>query len=145
MLTSIVNKIRNEESGFTMVEILVVVVILGILAAIAIPVFFNQRQKANDVTVVSDVANLAMFMDTSLIEDHAAPYFTNHSASGDITDEGFLTDVIYISVGDAKEMLFYTTEGVYIDVYGSDGRYSIEAYHINGDKYTVDNPLTISR
>lgn len=38
----------NEEAGFTLVELLVVMLILGILAAIAIPSFFAQRDKATD-------------------------------------------------------------------------------------------------
>lgn len=36
------------EDGFTLTELLVVLLILGLLAAIAIPAFFSQRDKADD-------------------------------------------------------------------------------------------------
>jgi prepilin-type N-terminal cleavage/methylation domain-containing protein len=52
------DKTKHEE-GFTLIEILVVVLIIGTLASLAIPVFLNQRQKASDATLISDTRNAA--------------------------------------------------------------------------------------
>ena len=48
MLLKLRQRMTQDESGFTLVELLVVMLILGLLAAIAIPAFFNQRDKARD-------------------------------------------------------------------------------------------------
>ena len=51
------NRARN--SGFTLVELMVVVVVLGVLVAIAIPKFSNTNAKAIDASMKSDLRNLA--------------------------------------------------------------------------------------
>jgi prepilin-type N-terminal cleavage/methylation domain-containing protein len=46
---------RRGEQGFTLIEILVVLLIITVLSAIAIPLFINQRGKAHDAAAKSAV------------------------------------------------------------------------------------------
>ena len=71
-----INKLRvraQSESGFTLVELLVVMLILGLLAAIAIPSFFNQRDKARDADAKELVRTAQTAMET-YATDHGGSY-----------------------------------------------------------------------
>ena len=69
MLQRIRKAMEERDKGFTMVEILVVVVIIGILAAISIPKFLTQKHKAVDSGLQTDLANAALSVET-WISDH---------------------------------------------------------------------------
>jgi type IV pilus assembly protein PilA len=63
----------GSEDGFTVIELLVVILIIGILAAIAIPSFLNQTQKANDASA-KELAHTAQIAAESYATDHSGSY-----------------------------------------------------------------------
>jgi type IV pilus assembly protein PilA len=70
-----VQKLRERsqgDAGFTLVELLVVMLILGLLAAIAVPSFFNQRDKARDADAKAAVRTAQTAMETYATDNNGS-------------------------------------------------------------------------
>ena len=89
---------KDTDQGFTLVELLVVIIILGILAAIAIPVFLNHRERAADSAAKSDLRNLAQFEEGYLVGHQRYATIADVVAAGDgvrVSPKVTLSVVVY--------------------------------------------------
>jgi prepilin-type N-terminal cleavage/methylation domain-containing protein len=58
---------RHEEGGFTLLEVLVVFLILGVLCSIALPTILNQKDKGHDAEAESNARNLVSHLESCFV------------------------------------------------------------------------------
>ena len=72
-------KLRNSnEKGFTLIELMIVIAIIGVLAAIAIPNFISYRDKAYCTAAEKDAGTIA----AALADYYSNPTFVTVPADG---------------------------------------------------------------
>ena len=64
---------RRDERGFTLLELLIVVTIIGLLASIAIPAYSQYRERAFVASVASNLRNFGLAFDAYAIENGQYP------------------------------------------------------------------------
>jgi type IV pilus assembly protein PilA len=93
MLRKLRERTHGGQEGFSLIELLVVILIIGVLAAIALPAFLGQRGKGQDSSAKSAARNLV-----SAIEGF---YATNKTYVGAASDDDITKSGVY-GAGDGE-------------------------------------------
>ncbi|PJC85103.1 type II secretion system protein GspG [Vibrio sp. HA2012] len=78
---------KNKQTGFTLLEVMVVIVILGILATMVVPNLLGNKEKADQQKAISDIAALEQALDMYKLDNSVYPS-TDQGLEALVTEPG---------------------------------------------------------
>jgi type IV pilus assembly protein PilA len=113
---------KDAQKGFTLIELMIVIAIIGILAAIAIPNFSAYKNRAFNAAAMDDLKNAAIAQEAYFVDEST---YTNSTPTLTGTTYGFyISDKISFIIVSANNMT-----------------YSMKAWHPGGDaSFVVRGP-----
>lgn len=95
---------KNSEKGFTLIELMIVIAIIGILAAIAIPQFAAYRQRSYNAAANADLRNAATAQEAYYVDNQT--YTSNTGLLTGATYGLYLSDDVQFVIGSANRSTY---------------------------------------